>query len=88
MVLCVYPTADGYHSVRIRPNVDCYDLDWAKGTVPTPHGVITIFWQKQDGALTLDVTIPAGSDMACEVILPDGQTFAQTEASKQYVCKI
>ena len=35
MVLGVYPTENGYKSVRIKPFVDCFDLDWAKGTVPT-----------------------------------------------------
>ena len=88
MVLGVYPTADGYKSVRIKPNVDCYDLDWAKGTIPTPHGVIAVAWQKQDDEVILDVTIPEGTAMACEVILPDGQAFAQTAVTKQYICKI
>ncbi len=88
MVLGVYPTADGYKSVRIRPNVDCYGLDWAKGTVPTPHGIISVSWKKQDGELTLDVAIPENTEMAFEVILPDGQTFAQTEIEKQYTCKL
>ena len=27
-------------------------------------------------------------DMSCEVILPDGQILAQTEATKQYTCKL
>ena len=88
MVLGVYPTSDGYKSVRIKPNVDCYGLDWAKGTVPTPNGVIAVDWKKADGQLILDVTVPEGTDMACEVILPDGQVFAQTETVKQYVCKL
>jgi hypothetical protein len=88
MVLGVYPTADGYASVRIKPAVDCYGLDWAKGTVPTPHGVISVAWQKQDGQLTLDVTLPEGTAMACEVMLPDGQVIGQTETAKQYTCKL
>ena len=88
MVLGVYPTANGYKSVRVKPIVDCYDLDWAKGTVPTPRGIISVAWEKRDGHLTLDVTLPEGADIACEVILPDGQVVAQTEATKQYTCKL
>ena len=88
MVLGVYPTADGFRSVRIKPNVDCYDLDWAKGTVPTPNGIISVTWTKSDGQLVLDVAIPEGTDMICEVILPDGQTMVQTDITKQYVCKL
>ncbi len=88
MVLGVYPTANGYKSVRIKPNVNCYDLDWAKGTVPTPNGVISVAWEKKDDELILDITLPAGSEMVCEVILPDGQVFAQVDATKQYICKL
>ena len=88
MVLGVYPTADGYKSVRIKPIVDCYKLDWAKGTVPTPMGIISVAWEKRDGELILDITLPEDADMACEVILPDGQVLAQTEATKQYTCKL
>ena len=87
MVLGVYPTADGYKSVRIKPNVDCYGLDWAKGTVPTPMGVISVAWEKKDGQVTLDVTLPAGADMDCQVILPDGQTASLTETVGHYTWK-
>jgi alpha-L-rhamnosidase len=88
MVLGVYPTADGYKSVRIKPIVDCYELDWAKGTVPTPQGVISVAWEKHDGELTLDIALPEGADMACEVILPDGQVLTQNETAKRYTCRL
>jgi hypothetical protein len=73
MVLGVYPTDNGYRSVRIRPVVDCFDLTWAKGTVPTPHGVISVAWEIKDGVFDLDVTLPEGADMDCTVILPNGE---------------
>ena len=88
MVLGVYPTADGYASVRISPNVNCYDLDWAKGTIPTPHGIIAVEWQKQDGQLVLDVTIPENTSMNCEITLPNGMSIVQTETMKQYICNL
>ncbi|MBE5816758.1 MAG: hypothetical protein E7315_03440 [Clostridiales bacterium] len=88
MVLGVYPTSNGYKSVRIKPIVDCYDLYWAKGTVPTPNGIISVAWQKDNGTLTLDISLPEDAKMDCEVILPDGQVFTQTETVKQYVCKL
>ncbi len=87
MVLGVYPTADGYKSVRIKPNVDCYGLDWAKGTVPTPMGVISVAWEKKDGQVTLDITLPDGADMDCQVILPNGQTTSLTETVGHYSWK-
>ena len=70
------------------PNVNCYDLDWAKGTVPTPHGIIAVEWQKQDGQLVLDVTIPEGTSMNCEITLPNGMSIVQTETMKQYICNL
>ena len=88
MVLGVYPTADGYGSVRVKPHVHSFDLTWAKGTVPTPKGIISVAWEKKDGELTLDVTLPEGCSMPCEVILPDGQVIAQTETASIYTCKI
>ena len=88
MVLGVYPTADGYGSVRVKPHVHSFDLTWAKGTVPTPHGIISVAWEKKDGELVLDVALPQGCSMPCEVILPDGQVIAQTETASRYTCKI
>ena len=51
-------------------------------------GSISVAWEKRDGELILDITLPEDAEMACEVILPDGQVLAQTEATKQYTCKL
>lgn len=88
MVLGVYPTDNGYKSVRIKPIVDCYDIEWAKGTIPTPKGIISVSWAKKDGYLTLDISLPENCDMNCEVILPDGQAFCMEENTRQFVCKL
>ena len=88
MVLGVYPTKDGYKSVRIKPCVNAYDLLWAKGTVPTPDGIISVAWEKQDGTLTLDVTLPENCTAPCEVMLPDGTACAQTTSEARYTCKL
>ncbi len=74
MVLGVTPTSDGYRTVRIKPYPDAYPLDWARGTVPTPHGVISVAWEKQNGIFALTVTLPAGVSMPTEILLPDGST--------------
>ncbi len=87
MVLGVYPTADGYASVRIKPYTNSYDLTWAKGTVPTPHGVISVSWEKKDGKFVLDVTLPEGEGIkSCEIVLPDGQCQEQVAKTARYVC--
>jgi hypothetical protein len=54
-VLGVRDAHDGFRTVNIAP--DLLGLDWAKGSVPTPHGPITIDLDKSKG-LTLD--LPAG----------------------------
>ena len=87
MVLGVVPTASGYDAVRIKPHPHAYDLSWASGTVPTPHGVISVAWEKQDGELSMTVTLPSTA-MHCEVVMPDGKTFTQTTERAQYTCKL
>ena len=88
MVLGVYPTDEGYKSVRIKPYVNSYDLTFAKGTVPTPYGIITVSWEKKDGMLILDVDLPDGADMTCEVVLPDGQCLTQNQTNGRYTCTL
>jgi hypothetical protein len=57
-VLGVQPTAPGFKTFTVTPHAS--DLQWAKGTVPTPHGDITVSWQKVAGRLTLSVHAPPG----------------------------
>jgi alpha-L-rhamnosidase len=58
-ILGITPTTPGYDTVDIHPNL--VDLDWAKGTVPTPHGPIKLSIHKQKG-ITLD--LPPGISKA------------------------
>ncbi len=88
MVLGVTPTSDGWQSVRIKPYVDAYPLDFARGTVPTPYGVISVSWVKEDGNLHLDVTLPEGVEMPTEILLPDGQTHHMASGTGRYTCTL
>jgi len=54
-VLGIRPTAPGYKSVEIAPNL--LTLSWAKGSVPTPLGPIAVAIDKTSG-ITLD--LPSG----------------------------
>jgi alpha-L-rhamnosidase len=63
-VLGVREPLDGYRSVVIAPHL--LGIDWARGTVPTPQGVIAISVDKQKG-VSLD--LPSGIEKAF-VILP------------------
>ncbi len=66
-VLGVQPTAPGFRHVSIRPQFP--SLDFAQGTVPTPHGPIQVHWEKPD-TFTLEVTLPEG--VTADIILPSG----------------
>lgn len=54
-ILGVTPTAPGYREVAIRPTLG--DLTWAKGEIPTPHGIIRV---SLTGPTSGNVTLPAG----------------------------
>jgi alpha-L-rhamnosidase len=58
-ILGIREPLDGYKTVVIAPHLA--GLDWARGTVPTPHGVIAISVDKQKG-VSLD--LPSGVEKA------------------------
>jgi alpha-L-rhamnosidase len=63
-VLGIRDPQDGYKSVMIAPHLS--GLDWVRGTVPTPQGVIAISVDKKEG-VSLD--LPPGVEKAA-VSLP------------------
>lgn len=67
-VLGVQPSAAGYQKVQIAPHL-C-DLRFAKGTVPTPRGVIAVEWRREDKAFTGVVRLPKGITVICELPKP------------------
>ena len=58
-ILGIKPTSPGYKTVSIRPQL--LGLQFAKGSVPTPHGAIVIEINSREG-LTLD--LPSGLEEA------------------------
>lgn len=61
-VLGVRPAAPGYTKVRICP-VTGY-MDWAKGSVITPRGEISVSWKKDiSGEILLDYRKPEGMEV-------------------------
>ena len=53
--LGITPAEPGYASVRVVPALG--DLDWARATVPTPHGPLTVE-AHADGRLVIDSPVP------------------------------
>jgi hypothetical protein len=57
-VLGVQPTSPGFATFTVTPHPS--DLSSAQGTIPTPHGYITVSWKLLGGKLGLSVTAPSG----------------------------
>ena len=53
--LGIRPAAPGYAAVSVTPSLG--GLEWARATVPTPHGEITVFAHR-DGRLEIDSPVP------------------------------
>ncbi len=67
-ILGVTPAAPGYSSVAIAPQL--LDLTYARGTVPTPHGVISVAVERTGGAETIAVDLPPGIAQAVVTPVP------------------
>jgi hypothetical protein len=57
-VLGVQPTGAGFATVNLRP--DLVDLQWARGAVPTPRGLIKVDMRMRPGATEVAVDLPQG----------------------------
>lgn len=57
-VLGIQPTGAGYSTVNLRP--DLLDLDWARGAVPTPHGLLKLEARKMGTTTSITVDLPEG----------------------------
>jgi hypothetical protein len=75
-ILGVRPTLPGFARVQIRPFTA--QLDWAKGTVPTPKGDIQVSWKRLP-EFELQVTLPPGIE--ADIVLPDGEKFQRGPGS-------
>lgn len=65
LVAGVEPATPGFETVRIRPHLG--SLSTASATVPTPKGDVVVAYKKDGGALTADVTLPAGVTGTIEI---------------------
>ncbi|MCX7796362.1 MAG: glycoside hydrolase family 78 protein [bacterium] len=68
-ILGVRPLEPGFKKVLIQPNL-C-ELSWAKGTVPTPHGVIEISFREENNFIDVSLKLPEG--ISTEIVPPSGK---------------
>ena len=79
------PTEPGYRKFRVKPMIGG-GLTCASAFTETPFGKAAASWKKEDGMLTIDVTVPVGAE--CEVILPDGERATFRSGTHQMRCKV
>lgn len=84
-ILGIRPTAGGFAKVDIRP--DLAGLKWAKGSEPTPHGVLRVAIRRDQGYVTT-IDLPAQEEASVSVpvassqsqVLVDGKPMKSTPA--------
>lgn len=69
-VLGIIPTGAGFSTVDIRP--DLLDMQWAKGSEPTPHGLLKVEAHKVQSGETVVLDIPSG--IVARVLVPSTST--------------
>ena len=65
VILGVRPGAPGFEKVQIAP-VPGY-LDWAKGDVVTPYGMVHVEWTKENGKPVLHYSVPEAARDKVEI---------------------
>lgn len=70
----------GFARTIIRPVVPS-GLAWVKAQTETPRGRVAVRWEKKDGRLVLEVTIPPNS--SAEVYVPVGDGEAVRESGRE-----
>jgi len=58
VILGVRPAKPGYAAVSVNPVVGY--LQWAKGSVWTPHGEISVAWKRDGDDINVDIKVPDG----------------------------
>ena len=74
----IRPDAPGFKSIIIQPYTET--LDWVKCEYESPYGLIRSDWQKKDGKLTMEITIPANT--TATVYVPAKEDAGVIEAGK------
>ena len=80
-ILGVQPLEPGYAVIRIAPQTA--DLTWARGRVPTPHGVVACRWHREPRRFTFEATLP--EKVAARIELPATGKVEVAEGSARKV---
>jgi hypothetical protein len=81
IVLGVRPLTPGWTKLRIAPFVG--DLEFARGSLPTPRGPLNIEWEKAgEDQLVVRIDLPEG--LEAEFVSPDGQARELTSGANEF----
>ncbi|MDO4756175.1 MAG: family 78 glycoside hydrolase catalytic domain [Parabacteroides sp.] len=76
--------APGYKHFFIEPQI-IEPLTWVEASQKTPYGLVKVRWEKKEGALNLQVTIPNGSKAT--LVLPS-ETIELASGTHQFTCPL
>ncbi len=82
VILGVKPIGYDGKAVEIKPALA--GLEYAKGTVSTPLGDVSVDWKTENGKFTLTV----GGDCEKHIIMPNGESYIVTEPKATLFCAI
>jgi len=68
-ILGVRPLEPGFKKILIQPNL--FDLRWAKGTIPTPYGVIEMSCKEEKDFIDVRLNLP--EVIEAEIVPPSGR---------------
>jgi hypothetical protein len=81
LVLGVHQLEAGWRKARIAPH--CGELDYARGTVPTPLGLIRVEWEKvSEDQLAVSIEVPEGMDAS--FVAPSGESRTLDAGSNEF----
>jgi hypothetical protein len=69
----------GFHKILIEPQL-VKGIDWVKSSYNSINGPIEVNWKKENGGLTMDVTIPA--NCSAKIVLPVSNSGLIKEGNK------
>ncbi len=62
VILGVRPAEPGYKKVFLNPM--CQNMEWAKGEVMTPKGIVKVNWEKTKEGIKIETELPEGMEIA------------------------
>ncbi|HET9128477.1 MAG TPA: family 78 glycoside hydrolase catalytic domain [Propionibacteriaceae bacterium] len=79
----IRPGAPGYAELLLQPTPGP-GLDFARGTLDTPHGHVECGWRRDGDSVVVDVVVPEGVD--ADVVLPDGARHRVSGGAHRFTC--